>query len=124
MEALRVEAREGMFVFDGGPDAQLPIGSGGPVLAGPEAIFVAGRVASDASTVVRVGDPGGQGGLVSAYDGVIATPNRILRVVNVEQEVLGVVGVPGELTQVRVYLTDPDEPDEIFVALGEEAMPE
>lgn len=34
---------ESMFIVDGGVNAELPSGSGGPVLAGPKAIFVAGQ---------------------------------------------------------------------------------
>lgn len=41
MSDLRVVVRESMFVLDGGLDAELPTGSGGPVLAGPEAVFIA-----------------------------------------------------------------------------------
>jgi hypothetical protein len=107
-----------MFVLDGGLDAELPDASDGPVLAGPEAIFVAGRVAADAPTLVRIGAPGNQGDLVLAYAGDLATPDHILRARNVLGDVLAEVHVEGEVTLIQIYLTDLDEPDEIFVALG------
>jgi hypothetical protein len=87
-----------MFILDGGVDAELPGGSKGPVIAGPEAIFVAGRVAADAPTLVRIGSPGSEGELVRAHAGDLATPDRVLRI--------------------EIFLTDLQEPDEIFVALG------
>jgi len=51
LQTLRL--RESMVILDGGAGAALPDGKGGPVLAGPEAVFIAGRVATDAATVVR-----------------------------------------------------------------------
>lgn len=118
MAELRIEAHESMFVLDGGPDAALPDGSGGPILAGPEALFVAGRVAADAPTVLRVGQPGGQEALVLAYEGLLATPDRRLRVVTVLGDVLGEVAVPNDETPVQVFLSDLEEPDLIFVAVA------
>lgn len=117
METLRIVAHQSMFILDGGPEADLPPGSGGPVLAGPEAIFVAGRIEFDAPTTLRVGEPGGHGDLLHAYSGGLATPHRILRVVSVEQEVLGEVSVPAEHSTVSIFLSDFEEPDEIFVAV-------
>ena len=101
-----------MFILDGAVDAQLPSGSGGPVLAGPEAIFVAGRVAADAPTRVRIGSLGGQDDLVWAYAGDLATPARTLRLLNVMGDVLAEVPVDEEVTPIEIYLTDLDEPDE------------
>jgi hypothetical protein len=43
---VEIEARETIFILDGGADAELPSGAGAVVVAGPEAIFVAGRVAA------------------------------------------------------------------------------
>lgn len=106
-----------MFVLDGGEEATLPDGSGGPVLAGPEAVFVAGRVASDAPTHLRVGRDRDHAELVLAYRGLLATPNRRLRVVNVMGDELGEVEVAGVSTEIEVYLSDLDEPDEIYVAV-------
>jgi hypothetical protein len=115
---VQIQARESMFIFDGGLDAELPAGSGGPVVAGPKAIFVAGRVAADAPTALRIGSPGGQGELVRAYVGDLATPERVLRLVTVTGHVLAEVPVTGEVISVEIFLSDLDEPDEIFVALG------
>jgi hypothetical protein len=117
-DVLQIAANESMFILDGGPNAGLPSGSGGPVLAGPEAIFVAGRVAVDAPTVLRVGGPGGQGSLVPAYSGVLSTPDQVLRVLNIDQVVLGEVRVPDSLTPISIFLTDLEEPDEIYVAIS------
>lgn len=118
MDQLRLEVNESMIVVDGGPDAELPPGSGGPVLAGPEAIFVAGRVEFDAPTVIRVGTADGAGDLVLAYSGALATPQGRLRVVNIDQDVLGEVKAPVGQTTVAVYVSDLDEPDEILVAMS------
>ena len=118
MSDVQIQARETMFILDGGVGAELPSGSGAPVLAGPEAIFVAGRVAADAPTLVRIGSPGRQGDLVRAYAGDLATPGRVLRLVNVTGDVLAEVRVDAEVTPVEIFLTDLDELDEIFVALG------
>jgi hypothetical protein len=107
-----------MFILDGGVDAELPGGSKGPVIAGPEAIFVAGRVAADAPTLVRIGSPGSEGELVRAHAGDLATPDRVLRLVNVTGDVLAEVRVDQEVTPIEIFLTDLQEPDEIFVALG------
>jgi hypothetical protein len=120
MDALRFSVHESMFILDGGPAAQLPRGSGGPVLAGPEAVFVAGRVESDAPTLFRIGQPGGEAGLILAHSGSLATPRCRLRVVSVAQEVLGEVSVPGPRTSILIYMTDLDEPDEIFVCIPHE----
>lgn len=114
---IELRAAESMFVLDGGPEAELPSGSGGPILAGPEAIFVAGRVAADASTLVRIGSPGTEGQLVKAYAGDLATPHRTLRLLNINGSVLAEVEVRGSVTPLEIYLTDLDEPDEIFVAI-------
>lgn len=118
MDELRLEVRVSMFVLDGGPNAALPEGSGGPILAGREAIFVAGRVELDAPTIFRVGAPGGDSGLILGFSGSILTPRRILRVVTVEQEVLGELSVPRATTFLNIYLSDLVEPDEVFVAVG------
>lgn len=107
-----------MFILDGGADAELPSGPAAPVLAGPEAVFVAGRVAADAATLVRIGSRGQQGDLVRAYAGDLATPERVLRLVNLTGDVLAEVAVKEEVTPIEIFLTDLDEPDEIFVALG------
>jgi hypothetical protein len=118
VDDVQIEARESMFILDGGLDADLPAGSGGPVLAGPEAIFIGGRVAADAPTLVRIGSPGTQGDLIMAYAGDLATPDRVLRLLNVEGDVLAEVHVEEKATPVEIYLTDLEEPDEIFVAVG------
>ena len=121
MADVQVRARESMFILDGGVDAQLPAGSGGPVLAGPEAIFVAGRVAADAPTLVRIGSFADHAELVAAFAGEIATPDRVLRLLNVTGDVLAQVPVDGEVTPVEIYVTDLDEPDEIVVTFGSPA---
>lgn len=118
--SIQISVYESMFIVDGGSGAALPAGAGGPILAGPEAVFIAGRVEYDAPTLFRVGSDGGQGDLIMAHSGVLATPHRTLRVVNVEQEVLGEVTVSGVQTLISVYLTDFDEPDEIFVQIHAE----
>ena len=117
MSEVEVRANESMFILDGGLDAELPAGSGGPILAGPEAIFVAGRVAADAPTLVRIGPPGKAEQLVKAYAGELATPDRVLRLVNVDGDVFAEVAVPDVSTPLEIYLTDLEEPDEIYVAL-------
>jgi hypothetical protein len=85
MDPFRVEAFESMFIVDGGPEASLPPGSGGPILAGPEAIFIAGRIGFDAPTVVRVGADGGQGELLR-----VLVPVR--KLVGVDGRSCGVAG--------------------------------
>lgn len=117
MADVEIRINESMFVLDGGPDAELPAGSGGPILAGPEAIFVAGRVAADAPTLVRIGAPDQPGHLVKAYTGELATPDNTLRLLNVDGEVLAQIEVPGRTTPLEIYLTDLEEPDEIYVAV-------
>lgn len=112
-----------MFVLDGGHEAELPLGSGGPVLAGPEAIFIAGRVAADAETRVRLGTARTERDLVEAYDGELVTPDRILRLLNVMGDVLAAVPVRDTVTRIRIYLTDMEEPDEIVVAVEGLVLP-
>ena len=90
------------------------------MLAGPEAIFVAGRVAADAPTIVRFGSRRDQDQLVAAYAGRLATPDRLLRLVNVGGDVLAQVPVDCKFTTIEIYVSDLDEPDEIVVALGGE----
>lgn len=128
MNPFNTEVHQSMFIVDGGPDAELPPGTRVPVLAGPEAIFVAGRIEFDAPTVFRMGPTGGERDLVHAYTGEIATPQRALRVVTIDGEVLGQVSVPQTQTRVSIYVTDFDEPDEIYVAVelpsGLESGPE
>ena len=104
-----------MFILDGGPDSELPTGSGGPVLAGRGAIFVAGRVAADASTVVRIGTSVGHGDLVLAYEGDLETPDSELRLLNILGDVLAVVSVCSPVTRITIYLSDLAEPDEVLV---------
>lgn len=117
MDQVRLEVRASMFTIEGDPDAELPDGPGGVVLAGPEAIFVAGRVAADAPTMLRIGTSADAGDLVLAYAGEVATPNGVLRVVNTEEDLLAQVDVPTPSTRVAIYLTNLVEPDEILVAL-------
>lgn len=88
------------------------------MLAGPEAIFVAGRVAADAPTVVRIGPSGGEGDLVCAYAGDLATPGYVLRLVTVSDDVLAEVPVDEAVLRLEIFLKDLEEPDEIYVALG------
>jgi len=107
-----------MLILSGSIEATLPDGSGGPVLAGPEAIFIAGRVVADAPTLVRIGPPGTNGDHVSAYAGTVATPDLMLRLETVEGDLLGQASVVGSVTPIEIYLTDLEEPDEIFVAVG------
>jgi hypothetical protein len=117
VKEVMVNARETMFVLDGGPDAHLPQESGGPVVAGPQAIFVAGRVSADSTTLVRIGPSETPSQLVKAYEGDLETPHRTLRLLNVTGEVILAVQVHDVVTRVRIYLTDLEEPDEIFVAV-------
>ena len=112
-----------MIVLDGGPDAKVPSGSGGPILAGPEAIFVAGRVAADAPTRIRIGAPGSAGELVEAFTGTLATPNRVVRLATVTGDVLVEVIVPARSTALTIFLSDLEEPDEIYVALDARPHP-
>lgn len=67
---------------------------------------------------MRIGSSGSQGELVRAYAGDLASPDRVLRLVNVAGEVLAEVSVYEEITPIEIFLTDLIEPDEIFVALG------
>jgi hypothetical protein len=106
---------ESMFVLDGGPDALLPDGSGGPVLAGDEAIFVAGRVAADAPTHVIVTTAAPPSSLSLAYSGWLSTPEAVIRLANVYGDVLAAIEVDEPVSYVRIYLDDLVEPDEIFV---------
>lgn len=108
-----------MLILDGGPDAELPPGSGGPVLAGSEAIFIGARVDADAETSVRLTQGTGSrpGQLVEAYSGVLETPERVVRLVNVTGDVLADLPVPAERTHVVIYLSDLEEPDQVVVAV-------
>ena len=119
MTDVEIHARETIFVLDGGSDAALPRGSAMPVLVGPEAVFVAGRVAADAPTLVRIGPPRLRDDLVRAYVGALATPQRVLRVVTVTGDVLAEVSVGDEITRIEIFLSDLEEPDEIHVALAD-----
>lgn len=116
-DVFRISAHESLFIVDGGRDAELPQGSIEPVLAGPEAIVMAGRVACDAPTLFRVASRDSRGDLLLAYSGVLSTPSLILRVVTAEQYVLGEVPVAGKRTAISIFVTDLEEPDEILVAL-------
>lgn len=87
------------------------------MLPGPEAVFVAGRVEGDAPTLICMGPPGRQDDLILAYAGELATPARVLRIVTVDQEVLGEVGVQDDVTQIKIFVTDLEEPDEIHVEI-------
>ncbi len=57
---------------------------------------------------------------VGGAEDELATPDRVLRLVSVEGDVLAEVPVEDEVTAVAIYLTDLDEPDEIFVALADQ----
>lgn len=72
------------------------------------------------STLFRVGDPGGQGNLILAHTGAIATPGRVLRILNFSHDVLAEIEVTGLRTSIAIYLTDLDEPDEIFVSVDQD----
>jgi hypothetical protein len=119
VDDVALNVRESMLIVDGGPDSELPRGSGGPVLAGPEAIFVAGRVDVDADTSVRLTQLGtAWPGLIEAYRGTLETPDRVVRLVNVSGDVLAELAVPTERTSVVVFVSDLDEPDEVVVSVG------
>lgn len=118
LEPRTLRLRESMMILDGGAGAELPDGKGGPVLAGPEAIFIAGRVAADADTVVRFADElGCPHGFVEAYSGVLATPDRRVRLVTVTDDLLTEVPVAGASTKVTIYVDDRTEPDQVVLAL-------
>ena len=114
-----MKVRESMMILDGGEGSALPDGKGGPVLAGPEAIFIAGRPAADAETVVRFADEVScPSGFVEAYAGVLATPARLVRLVTATDDLLlAEVPVAGLSTRINVYVDDPTEPDEVVLAL-------
>ena len=119
MAEVALKVRESILILDGGPDAELPPGSGGPILAGPEAIFVGVRVDVDAETSVRLTEIGTPpAGLVEAYRGTLQTPDRVVRLVNVTGDVLAEVPVRNEQTPVVIFLSDLEEPDEVVVSLG------
>jgi len=118
VDEARLTVRESMVIVDGGEHAELPGGSGGPVLAGDEAIFVAGRVAADAPTLIRIGDEVATDGLVLAYSGSIRTSDGILRIASIEGHELVSVPVPTARTTVRIFLTNLQEPDEIAISIA------
>jgi hypothetical protein len=118
VSGLELTAHESMFIIDGGVEARLPEGSGGPVLAGPEAIFIAGRVAADAATHLWMGADLEHGSLILAYTGTLTTPKLQVRITNVNGDELGVLDVDCHATCVEVYLSDLEEPDEICVIVG------
>lgn len=107
-----------MFVLDGGPNALLPSGSGGSILAGGEAVFVAGRVACDAPTRIRVARSAPPASLALAYSGWLSTPDAVLRVSGVDNERIAEMVVDATNIYLRIYLDNQDEPDEIFVQVG------
>lgn len=106
---------ESMFILDGSTEALLPDGFGGPVLAGEEAIFVAGRVAADAPTHVMIGSATPPASLSLTYSGRLLTPEYVIRLTNVTGDLLAELAVRTPVSLVRIYLDDPIEPDEIFV---------
>lgn len=117
--SLTVECHETVVILDGGPDAAIAQGDSWPVVAGPESILIAGRIAADSPTIVRIGEEGRKSDFVLAYQGRLATPRRELRLVSAELgNVLGMVEVPDEVTELQIFLTDLDEPDEIYVELS------
>lgn len=74
-------------------------------------------MAADAPTLVQIGRPGGEGTLTLAFDGELDTPNHAIRLVNVIGDVLGEVDVPATKTRIQVFLSNLQEPDEIYIAL-------
>lgn len=127
MERLRIEVNASMVIIAGDEDAELPpdpddtddANGAGPsaVVAGPEAIFVSGRVQYDAPTLIRVGDRDEAADLTLAYTGNLATPDGRLQILNMDFDVLGEVGVPAGPTSLSIYLSDLVEPDEILVVV-------
>lgn len=53
--------------------------------------------------------------LVKAYEGDLQTPGRTLRLLNAMGDVLLTAAVHDLVTRVRIYLSDLEEPDEIFI---------
>lgn len=111
-----------MILIAGDWDVELPEdpAEGGVhvVVAGPEAIYVSGRVQYDAPTLIRIGDETeSTEDLTRAYEGVIATPDRRLQIMDMETEVLGEVPVAADQTRISVFLSDLREPDEILLVL-------
>lgn len=124
MSELALNVHESMVILDGGRDAELPDGSGGPILPGPEAVFIGGRVDVDAHTSIRIGDWGTPpGDLVLAYEGAVETPTNSLRLVDIDGGELASVPVRNLQTPIRIYLTDLQEPDEILIAADGIAWP-
>lgn len=128
MERLRIKVNASMVLIAGDVGASLPPepddaeGTNrsvpSAVVAGPEAIFVSGRVEYEAPTLIRIGDHDETDGLVLAYTGELATPDGRLQILNMDFDVLGEVQVSAGLTSLSIYLNDLVEPDEVVIALA------
>lgn len=110
---------ESMLILDGGPMSDLPEGSGGPIVAGPEAIFIGTRIDVDASTRVLVATavPDSLGPLVEGFAGELASPLQVLRVANVYGDEYVTIPVSGNLSAVQILLSDFDEPDLVVIVV-------
>lgn len=127
MERLRIKVDGSMVLVAGHGGAQLPPepddaegtnrSTPSAVVAGPEAIFVSGRVEHEAPTLIRIGDHDEADGLELAYTGVLATPEGRLQILDMDFHLLGEVDAPAGVTSLSIYLDDIVEPGEILIAL-------
>lgn len=110
---------ESMFVLDGHDQAHLPDSAPGPIVAGPEAVVVFGRVSADAPTAFEMRSAVGadRGALIPAYLGLIDTPDLELRVSTAHGHVLGTIPTTAVVSHIEVLLTDLHEPDKILVLI-------
>jgi hypothetical protein len=111
---------ESMLILDGGLLSDLPEGSGGPLLAGPEAIFIGTRIDVDAPTrlMVVTAVPDSLGPLVEGFAGNLASPVQVLRVANVFGDEYITIPVSISLTGVQILLSNFEEPDLVVIVVG------
>jgi hypothetical protein len=124
MILFNAQLEQSMLIADGGPSSTLPEGRGGPVLAGPEAIFIGCRIDADAATriVVATELPADLRSCFLALDGVLFTPQRIIRLVNVYDDEFFVLRTAGEETPLQVFLSDLEEPDIVCLVVRSEHL--
>ena len=89
------------------------------IAADAQCICVACLMWQDGETLVGLGDAQDlKREEAPAFDGMLDTPDRIVRVSTVKREILLEQKVPEPRTRVRLWINSPSEPDEVVIGLG------
>lgn len=101
------------------PDAgDVPQTMGGRLIAATSSSIAVGCLSEhDGQTSLHLGSDGVTPDHTLAFEGTLATPNRLLAICSVSRQPYVSIDVPAAQTGVQIWLNDDSEPDDIRVVV-------